>query len=144
MTHARNQIRDLVVAAISTNPGVTAVASRAYPVNQSEMPRYLVYTDSEVVDESMSTPGGRMRELSVIIDAVVATTEADVDEALDAHAVYIETQLNDSRLGGVVLKTILRRSDLIINTEGDVGLGILTLTYAVTYRTLPTDPQSFS
>ena len=108
------------------------------------MPIYLVYTTRDFVDESMSTANGRMRVCTVVIDALIAATEADVDDTLDEHAVYIESQLNDSRLGGVVLKTILQESELTVNTEGDVGLGILTLTYSVTYRTVPADPETFA
>lgn len=144
MAHARKQIRDSIVTAISGNPGVTVEASRAYPALQSQMPIYLVYTTRDFVDESMSTANGRMRVCTVVIDALIAATEADVDDTLDEHAVYIESQLNDSRLGGVVLKTILQESELTVNTEGDVGLGILTLTYSVTYRTVPADPETFA
>jgi len=144
MAHARKQIRDLIVTAISGNSGVTVEASRAYPALQSQMPIYLVYTTRDFVDESMSTANGRMRVCTVVIDALIAATEADVDDTLDEHAVYIESQLNDSRLGGVVLKTILQESELTVNTEGDVGLGILTLTYSVTYRTVPADPETFA
>jgi hypothetical protein len=143
MAHARKQIREAIAAALVT-PGVAVQESRQYPTNESEMPLYLVYTTDETVDESMSTSRGMMRTVTVMVEAIMMGDEATIDDDLDAHAVTIETALNTSVLGGLVLKTFLQRSELAIRTDGDLSLGVLTLTFAVLYRTLPTNPETIS
>lgn len=140
MAHVRQQIRNAVVAAISGD-GTTVEASRAYPESESEMPRYLVYTEAEAIDEGRSTSGGIMRILSVMVECVLMSTPATVDSDLDERAVYLETALNYSRLGGLVLKTVLQASKVTMEGEGDAVLGILSLTFDVTYRSLPTNSE---
>jgi len=143
MPHARRQIREAVAAAVGTND-VTVEMSRQYPMNESEMPRYLVYALAESVDQGMSTPGAIARELSLVVEAILTGDEATVDDDLDGHAVYIETQLNRSQLGGLVLKTDLAQSDMAMRTDGDRTLAVLTLTFNVMYRTLPTNPETIT
>lgn len=143
MAHARRQIREAAAAAIGTT-AVVVEQSRQYPMLESLMPRYLVYTTDETIDESMSTRSGLMRVLTLMVEAVIMSDEDTIDDDLDAHAVYLETQLNLSTLGGLVLKTFLNRSELAIRTDGDLSLGVLTLTFDVTYRTLPTNPETIS
>lgn len=143
MAHARKQIREAAAAAIGTS-GVQVEQSRQYPMNEAEMPRYLVYTTDENTDESMSTGRGIMRVVTMMVEAIQLGDEATIDDDLDAHAVYLETALNLSTLGGLVLKTFLRRTELAIRTDGDLSLGVLTLTFDVTYRTVPTNPESIS
>lgn len=143
MPHARSQIRDAVALQIATND-VTVEKSRQYPMNESEMPRYLVYTTRETVDEGMSTRNGLMRILELVVEAITTDDETTVDETLDEHAVYLESQLSYSTLSGLVQKTVLRQSEMAIRTDGDISLGVLTLTFDVTYRTLPTDPETIT
>lgn len=143
MPHARRQIREAVAAAIAGN-SVTVEQSRQYPMNEEQMPRYLVYTIAESVDPGMSTPGALMRELTVVVEAIIMADEATIDDDLDAHAVYLESQLSRSQLGGLVLKTDLSSSEMAIRTDGDLSLGVLTLTFNVLYRTLPTNPETIT
>ncbi len=143
MPHGRRQIREAVAALINTN-GVTVEMSRQYPMNESEMPRYLVYTTSEAIDRNMSTSGGIMRELSLVVEAILTGDESTVDDDLDGHAVYIETQLNYTRIGGLAVDVALSQSEMAIRTDGDTSLGVLTLTFMVRYRTLPTNPETIT
>lgn len=143
MAHARKQIREAAATAIEA-PGVQVEESRQYPMNESEMPRYLVYTTDENTDEGMSTGRGIMRVVTLMVEAIQMSDEATIDDDLDAHAVHLETALNLSTLGGLVLKTFLRRTEMAIRTDGDLSLGVLTLTFDVTYRTVPTNPESIA
>jgi hypothetical protein len=140
MAHVRQQIRDAVATAIAGN-GVTVEKSRQWPINESEFPRYLVYSLREQMDESQSTRNGLMRNLEIVVEAVILANPATVDTALDTHAIYLETALNYSTLTGKVLKTVLRSSDILLNSDSDALMGILTLTFDVTYRSLPTNPE---
>ncbi len=143
MAHARKQIREAAAAAIGTT-SVVVEQSRQYPMLESLMPRYLVYTTEESVDERMSTGSGLMRVVTLVVEAIIMADEATIDDDLDAHAVYLETQLNLSRLGGLALKTFMNRTEMAIRTDGDLSLGVLTLTFDVTYRTLPSNPETIS
>jgi hypothetical protein len=143
MAHARKQIREAVAALIGTN-GVTVEQSRQYPMLEELMPRYLVFTTSEDIDTGMTTANGIMRVLQVMIEAIIMADETTIDDDLDAHALYLEKQVNWTKLGGLALRTLLERSELSIRTEGDRSLGVLTLTFSVMYRTLPSDPEIIS
>lgn len=143
MPHARFQIRDAVAAALAGN-NVTVEPSRQYPMTQEQMPRYLVYTIAESVDVGMSTADGIMRELTLVVEAITTADETTIDDDLDAHAVWIERALNYTRLGGLALRVTLSQSEMAIRTDGDISLGVLTLTFNVTYRTLPTNPETIT
>lgn len=143
MAHARKQIREAVAALIATN-GVTVEQSRQYPMLEELMPRYLVFTTAEDIDNGSTTAQGIMRMLQVTVEAIIMADETTIDDDLDVHALYLEKRLNWSRLGGLALKTVLERSELAIRTLGDRSLGVLTLTFSVMYRTLPTDPEIIS
>lgn len=140
MAHVRQQIRDAVAAAIAGN-GVTVEKSRQWPVIESDFPRYLVYSMRETMDEGNSTRDGLMRNLEITVEAVVLTNPANVDIQLDTHAVYLENTLNYTTLGGKALKVVLRGSDMLLNAEGDGIMGVLTLTFDVTYRSLRTNSE---
>jgi hypothetical protein len=140
MAHGRKQIRDAVAAAISTN-GVAVETNRVYPTDVSQLPRYLVFTDSENVDTGESTRQGMMRLADVTVEVVVAETVTHIDDTVDAHAVYIESMLNLSRLGGLAQTVFLQRTNLTTRSDADRSLAVLALTFAVRYRTLPTDPS---
>lgn len=142
--HVRQQIRDLIKAAVDTNPGVTVETSRTYPVTESEFPKYLIYTTSEFINDAISTRSADGRELTVMVEALVLANDADLDDDLDEHAIYLEKQLNNSVLGGAVLKTILQRSEVTSSVEGDVAVGSLTLTFNVTYRSVRGDPETLA
>lgn len=142
MPHARRQIREAAAAALAGS--VTVEMSRQYPTTEAQMPRYLVYTIAESIEPGMSTPGALARELSLVVEAIMVGDEATVDDDLDAHAVFIESRLSRSNLGGLVLKTDLTQSELAIRTDGDRSLGVLTLTFAILYRTLPTNPETIT
>lgn len=144
MPHARRQIREAVAAALTAAGSVTVEMSRQYPMTEDQMPRYLVYAIAESVDVGMSTADGMMRELSVVVEAVLTADEATIDDDLDGHAVIIETALNYTRLGGLALRVTLSQSEMAIRTDGDISLGVLTLTFNVAYRTLPINPETIT
>lgn len=140
MAHVRQQIRDAVALAIAGN-GVTVEKSRQWPINESDFPRYLVYSMRESIDESQSTRNGLMRVAEITVEAVIIASQATVDAVLDNHAVYIETALNYTTLTGKALKVVLRSTEMLLNSESDALMGILTLTFDVTYRSLPSNPE---
>lgn len=139
MAHQRQLIRAAVVTALTnaTAAGARVLATRSAPWGRTELPGIAVYTSSESVDpESINTaPRELTRTVELIIEATSEAT-ADVDDALDALSVSVERAMNrDVTLGGVCGDMVLSSSDLEVYGEGKTLIGLLRLTYDVTYRT---------
>jgi hypothetical protein len=131
--HVRGQVREAVRTAISGN-GVVAECSRSFSVDESQMPRYLVYTNRDLIDDSMSTNQGHMRILTLVVEAVTLCTPSNVDAVLEAHCVYLENTLNWSRLGGIVTSVSLKGTDIDLNTDADSIYGKAVMTFEIQYR----------
>lgn len=141
MAHQRKVIRDKVVALLSgeTEAEARIYASRIRSIRNSEFPLILVYTRGEQVDGDPSTaPRELTRRLDVeIAGAVVGLDEAAVEDALDALALEIETAMHaDPYLAGEAGDSILVGTESDIDQEGDRLIGMVQLTYSVTYRTM--------
>lgn len=138
--HQRQVIRHVVRALLFGNTAADerVVASRMLPYRKNELPAISVYTVEETVDkESASTaPREYTRDLKLEIAGWVAPGP-NVDDDMDALALEIETLVElDPYFGGAVGDSILESTALAIRGEGDQLMGLVTLTYAVTYRTL--------
>jgi len=140
----RKKIRDLIVAG-ATVAGSRVYPSRVLPLRGLELPAIAVYTlDETVAGESLATaPRELTRDLSVVIEAWVkagAVTDPkveQVDDRMDALAEQIENIMHgDPYLGGEAGESILTGTETEIVEEGDRTLGLLLLSYRVTYRTL--------
>jgi hypothetical protein len=169
MAHQRKNIRDAVRALLlgKTSAGTRVFKTRLVPFRRLTLPAIAVYARSEPVDpESKNTaPRELRRELKLVLEAMVAegSTVAgevvkgtdgtpngdgspDLDDALDQLALEIERAMDaDPTLGiDAVDTSILADSqlDVITEVEGraiDPPVGLLTLTYAVTYFTSAPD-----
>lgn len=140
----RKKIRDLIVAG-ATVAGSRVYPSRVLPLRGIELPAIAVYTlDETVSGDSLATaPRELTRDLSVVIEAWVkagAVTDPkveQVDDRMDELAEQIETIMHaDPYLGGEAGESILTGTETEIVEEGDRTLGLLLLSYRVTYRTL--------
>lgn len=140
--HQRTIVRQAIVAALT---GATAAEARVYPtrilpLRKLELPAIAVYTLEESVDgESVNTaPRELTREAPVVIEALVAAVPgANVDDALDDLALEIETAMHaDPYLGGEAADSILDGTTMEVIEDGERMMGLVTLTYSVTYRTL--------
>lgn len=147
--HQRKVIRDVVVGLLlgRTAAELRVLASRVVPYRKNELPAISVYTLDETVDgDSASTaPRELTRDLKLEIAGWVAHIPDGplVDDAMDALALEIETAMDaDPFLAGAVGDSILEGTTMAIRGEGDALMGIVTLTYAVTYRTLAPEPPA--
>jgi len=135
--HVRKQIRDAVVTLLTglTTTGTNVFASRVWPLNENDLPCLLVFATDEQ-SERRSMGGGYDRELNLVIQGIVRTAEATLDDALDTIALEVETVMNaDRKFGGLASQSYLRATELTLDGEGDKPHGLIRLTYAVRYQT---------
>jgi hypothetical protein len=139
--HLRKQLRLAAVSILQAAvPGATVEASRMYPVDETEMPKIIVYMMIEKIDPSSSTRDGMSRIVDMIVETIVNTNAGDIDDILDGYAVLIEPVLNTSRLNGLANRVTLTNSTMVMDEKEALQAGILTLTFAVEYRTNQTNP----
>ena len=129
------------VAALATAlTPVTVQATRMFPVDESEMPKCLVYTTMDTVDQAGSTLAGLLRMLELVVDVIVATTASDIDNQLDAYAVIVENAILNNRFSFLARRTRMKSSMLTIRDTDALTCGILTVTFEIDYRTSYADP----
>jgi hypothetical protein len=151
MPHQRTLIRGAVVAQLlgATAAGARVYPTRILPLRRIELPAISVYTLEEAVTAaSLSTaPRELSRELPVMIEGWVAPGD-NVDDAMDALALDIENAMHvDPYLADTAAESILDSTVMEVVEDGDRMMGLVVLTYAVTYRSLapeaPTDLDDF-
>ena len=139
MAHQRKIIREAVAAQLVGKTGAAArvFETRLVPYRRLELPALAVYTKSESVDPASAdtSPRELRRNLQLVVEGAVKLGE-DVDDALDQLALEVERAMDADRyFGGAAGESVLTSTDTGISEEGDRPIGILILTYAVTYRT---------
>ena len=137
MAHARQQIRDAVVSALTT-ASMTTYSSRVYAV--STLPSVNVTTPSESI-EIQTTAGIQNRELIIKADLMIDAS-TDVDDAADAQSVTIEkTLLTDSALLALVGYIELNDVESELSGDGDKPILVMSHTFTAQYRVSETDPE---
>lgn len=149
MAHPRKLIRQAVVAllvAAGTAAGERVQPTRVDPSKKGKLPAIGVYTLSDSVEEDASTELEDTHTLELEIAGFVKHTDAlPADDAMDDLAEQIEAAMAaDQYLGGKAADCQLVGSLMEIRAENgasDPLVGIIVLTYAVTYRAdLTADP----
>lgn len=135
MSHVRTQIRQAAAAALAGLPA-TVSTSRAYPLDEAELPALLVSTNAEDIEGG--TMGAFRRTLELIVTAVARGSY--VDDDLDALAVSVETALNRNTLGGLVVPLGPIRVETTFET-GSAVIGRLAMTFRAIYFTEFDNPQ---
>lgn len=156
MAHQRKLIRHAVVALLAsagTAAGDRVSATRVEPHKRSQLPAISVYTLRDVVDREASertAPRELTREAKVEITGWVAHSDAvPVDDAMDDLAEQIEAamganiNLEDANgehpqaADSILEETVMQ----VLEEDGnDPIIGVVTLTYAVKFRTSPAAP----
>jgi len=148
MAHQRSLIRSAVAALLvnaNTSAGARVSATRVEPHQGRGLPAISVYTLSESLNDDLSrlsAPRELTRDLKLEIAAWVAHSDAfPVDDAMDAMAEQIEAVMSADRwLSGTAAESIYESTEMqVVEDDGhsDPLVGIVTLTYSVTYRTVP-------
>lgn len=140
MAHPRALIRQAVVAqliAASTAAGARVEATREIPRRRTDGPALGVYTPEESVAsaETRTAPREHTRALTLVVEGIVSGASG-VDDALDALALEVEDALDaDDTFGRKAAESSLASTDLEVVEDGDRTVGLIRLTYTVTYYT---------
>lgn len=141
MAHQRKLIRQAVRTLLdgATAAGARVYATRVLSLRRQELPAISVYTLEESVEGDSVTHAPRelTRGMPLIIEAWVAPGDAAaVDDAMDDIAEEIETAMHaDPYLTDTAAESVLDSTTLEVVQEGDRLMGLVALTYQVTYRT---------
>lgn len=147
MPHQRENVRDAIVSAVTslTTTGSRVYRSRIYPLASDKLPGLVVYCRSETSEPELvvGIPRKLVRVAQFVVEGYARAT-ADVDETLDDIAAEVETAIGGSQLSNAVRDCTLTNTDIDFADGGDVPLGIIRMTFAVTYRTVENAPTSAS
>jgi len=142
--HVRQQIRERIATTITglSTTGSNVFQSRVYPLDVDSLPALLVYTISESSDvDVMGTTLGMNRILNVGIEAYVKAG-VDFDDIVDDICKEVEAALGaDRTLNNLAKFQYLSATEIQFNGEGDKPVGVVTMNYAVQYRTTTTAPD---
>lgn len=148
MAHARKQIRDAIVAAL-TGLSTTADrvhAGRTFPLGQDHAPTLLVYAVRERSSVDAMASGGSsailVRDLELAIEGRVMMAGVP-DDLLETIAAEVETaMMADPSLGGLTREITLLSTTINTQSPGQSHAGEVRLDYRVVYRTRENAPQA--
>jgi len=146
MAHQRKLVRHAVVAllaAASTAAGDRVLGTRVDPHKPGKLPALSVYTLNDLIDEEASSATEEVHELELEITGWVAHTDAvPADDAMDDLAEQVEAAMKeDEFLGGKANEVRFAGTVMqVVETGNDPLVGVVVLTYFVTYRVDPFAP----
>ncbi len=141
--HERKTLREAIVSQLKgETPFRTVAGERVYetrlgPVRDHELPAITVYVDEETVDPASITSAPRYmsRTATIAIEGWVKSA-ADVDDALDAFALQIETAMDvDLNFNGAAINSVMSGTEFGLKIDGNRPMGCVRMLYAVTYET---------
>jgi hypothetical protein len=145
MSHVRQQIREQVATTVTglSTTGSNVFQSRVYPLQDSNLPALLVYSISE--DSNADVMGSTLvaqRDLNLVIEGYVKAT-ANFDDTVDTICAEVEAAMGTDRtLNNLAKFSQLVGTEINYNGEGESPVGVVTLTYAVQYRTAVNNAES--
>lgn len=145
MPHAREQIRDAVVTALTdlTTTERNVFRSRIYPMEQAKLPGLAIYTKSDSSEYVTLTPPRTLdRTLVVTVEAYVSAN-ADFDETIDDISAEIETAMYTNRtLGGLARDSQILGVEVDFSGDGENPVAIAVFTIEIQYVTVEGSPTT--
>lgn len=133
MSHIDKQVRDAAATLLTglTTTGARVYKSRAYPLQDADLPGLRIYVDSS--DITVDTIGGanRIQQRNIVLTIeFVGKAIASYDDNADASKLEIETALaNANTISSTVKYAQLRRIETERDATGEQVVIITTLTY---------------
>jgi hypothetical protein len=152
MSHVRQQIRDEVVTELSSLdpiPFQSVHSTRLYNFRVDQLPALNVYSQGEeseaaTMGAALGSNGSNRRNMTRVLllatECYLSVTD-DIDDAMDALAVPVETVLQDTLLDDLVADVQLTTTTFEIDSAGEVPVAVLTLVWRIVYRTLEGEPE---
>lgn len=135
MPHSRQTIRGAVVTMLTgtTNAGANIYANRETALWSSELPAILVSFTSETAVPEDASNRRFIRTLEMQVK-VFAKGNTGLDDSLDTIAQQVENIIAANySLSGTALGSIYTGTQIEIEADGEVLVGIATLTFDVKY-----------
>lgn len=147
MSHAREQIRDAVLQAVTglATTGARAFASRVHPMNDNEMPCILVFTREEAAERlTQSKPRRQMRRLTVMVEGY-AKLKTSYDDKLDTIATEVEKAIyNNTSLQSLVRDIFLINTAITLTGDAEKPVAVISMSFSAEYSTLENNPEIFA
>jgi len=137
MAHKRQAIRERVASTLTglTTTGSNVFQSRVYPIENTKLPCLLIYTREETSEPLTTNPPRAIEKiLSLVVEGYVKAN-TNFDDTIDTICEEVEEALFTDRLiNDLALDSFLVNTDISYNGEGDNPLGIVVMTFQITYH----------
>jgi|TARA_R100000426_G_scaffold485_2_gene938 hypothetical protein len=137
MAHKRQSIRERVASTLTglTTTGSNVFQSRVYPIENTKLPCLLIYTREETSEPLTTNPPRAIEKvLSLVVEGYVKAN-TNFDDTIDTICEEVEEALFTDRLiNDLALDSFLINTDISYNGEGDNPLGIVVMTFQITYH----------
>ena len=137
MAHKRQSIRERVATTLTglTTTGSNVFQSRVYPIENTKLPCLLIYTREETSEPLTTNPPRAIEKvLSLVVEGYVKAN-TNFDDTIDTICEEVEEALFTDRLiNDLALDSFLVNTDISYNVEGDNPLGIVVMTFQITYH----------
>ena len=132
MAHARTQIRNAVVAALTglSTTGARVHASRMRPTDA--LPALLITTDAEVIEQGAQRR--QMRTMDIVVRGLAKGGDG-VDDTLDQIALEVETAMQSSAIAALAAPCVLSRVDIEFDDALEKPVGMVVIAYRAVYFT---------
>lgn len=142
--HVRQQLRDQIAAVLNglTTTGSKVFKSRAYPIQEIDLPCLLVKTENERVDYlTINPPAQQERNITVTVEAV-ARANSNLDDMLDKICKEVEIAIENA----VTISKDIQLAGTNIDTSvvGSQPVGMATMIYRMKVYTLSNAPDVVS
>ena len=145
MSAVRQQIRERIVVLCQglTTTGNRVFDSRVYNFSQTTLPALAVYALSENSErDAFQSTDGLARTVDVMVEGYTQQTE-ELEDTLDTISAEVETAVAaDPTLNGKAKDTFLSNTEISLTGEGDLPMGVIRMTWTVSYRTKTTLPET--
>lgn len=137
MAHKRQSIRERVASTLTglTTTGSNVFQSRVYPIENTKLPCLLIYTREETSEPLVTNPPRTIEKvLSLVVEGYVKAN-TNFDDTIDTICEEVEEALFTDRLiNDLALDSFLVNTEISYNGEGDNPLGIVVMTFQITYH----------
>lgn len=142
--HVRQQLRDQIAAILTglTTTGSKVFKSRAYPIQEIDLPCLLVKTENERVDYlTINPPAQQERNITITVEAV-ARANSNLDDMLDKICKEVEIAIENA----VTISKDIQLAGTNIDTSvvGSQPVGMATMIYRMKVYTLSNAPDVVS
>ena len=137
MAHKRQSIRERVATTLTglTTTGSNVFQSRVYPIENTKLPCLLIYTREETSEPLVMNPPRTIEKvLSLVVEGYVKANTT-FDDTIDTICEEVEEALFTDRLiNDLALDSFLVNTEISYNGDGDNPLGIVVMTFQITYH----------